>query len=273
MVRIKLISLGKRVNSNSVGKEFALARVRPELIAITLDWSSYAAAYDRVLCRTATYQALITDLLGRTGPLPPLQDGAVVLDCGCGTGNLCRSILDQLPAATLLAVDNDATMAQHFRRKLVDRLSPLPMPGRVCFFETDLMAVFPWLKAHNVRPNYVFLVNVLYLVDEPAAALRMIAGCLHPHGELRLSNPDERTNLEVLFRQLEQDLVAAQQFDSLAHDFAVLGGFNRQRLSPKLHRLSSAEICRLVLEAGFRRITHVTHDHYAGQSLLLSARI
>ena len=261
------------MNSDSVGKEFALARIRPELTAITLDWSSYADAYDRVLCRTATYQALITDLLGRTGPLPPLRDGTVVLDCGCGTGNLCLSILDQLPAATLLAVDNDATMAQHFRRKLADRLSPLPMPGRVCFLEADLMAVFPWLKEHSVRPNYVFLVNVLYLLDDPAAALRMIAGCLRPRGELRLSNPDERTDLEVLFRQLEQDLVAAQQLDSLAHDFAVLGGFNRQRLSSKLHRLSGAEIYRLVLETGFRRVTHVTHDHYAGQSLLLSARI
>ena len=147
------------------------------------------------------------------------------------------------------------------------------MPGRVCFLEADLMAVFPWLKEHSVRPNYVFLVNVLYLLDDPVAALRMIAGCLRPHGELRLSNPDERTDIEVLFRRLEQDLVAAQQLDSLAHDFAVLGGFNRQRLSSKLHRLSGAEICRLVLETGFRRVTHVTHDHYAGQSLLLSARI
>jgi SAM-dependent methyltransferase len=266
------IAVKKRVNSDSVGREFALAGIRPEFTAITLDWSSYADAYDRVLCRTATYQALLTDLLGRTGPLPPLRDGTVVLDCGCGTGNLCLSILDQLPAATLLAVDNDATMAQHFRRKLADRLSPLPMPGRVCFLEADLMAVFPWLKGHNVRPDYVFLANVLYLADDPAATLRAIAGCLRPGGELRLSNPDERTDIDVLFRQLERDLADVQQLDELSDDFAVLGVFNRQRLSSMLRRLSGAEIRQLVLDTGFQRITHVTHDHYAGQSLLLSAR-
>jgi hypothetical protein len=53
----------------------------------------------------------------------------------------------------------------------------------------------------------------------------------------------------------------------------VLGRFNRQNLSSALHRLSAAEIRRLVLDTGFRRITHTTHDHYAGQSLLLSATI
>lgn len=216
---------------------------------------------------------MITDLLGRTGPLPLLRDGTVILDCGCGTGNLCLSIADQLPAATLLAVDNDATMAQHFRRKLADRLSPVPRPGRVCFLEADLMAVSGWLARHNLQPDYVFLVNVLYLLDDPGAVLRAIAGCLCPHGELRLSNPDEHTDLEALFCQLERDLADAHQLDDLADDFAVLGRFNRQNLSSALHRLSAAEIRRLVLDTGFRRIMHTTHDHYAGQSLLLSATI
>jgi SAM-dependent methyltransferase len=197
----------------------------------------------------------------------------VILDCGCGTGNLCLSIADQLPAATLLAVDNDATMAQHFRRKLADRLSPVPRSGRVCFLEADLMAVFPWLTQHHLQPDYVFLVNVLYLLDDPAKTLRTIAGCLCPRGELRLSNPDERTDLNALFCQLERDLADAQQLDDLADDFAVLGQFNRQRLSAALHRLSAADIRRLVLDTGFRRVTHSTHDHYAGQSLLLSATI
>ena len=65
----------------------------------------------------------------------------------------------------------------------------------------------------------------------------------------------------------------AHQLDDLADDFAVLGRFNRQNLSSALHRLSAAEIRRLVLDTGFRRIMHTTHDHYAGQSLLLSATI
>jgi SAM-dependent methyltransferase len=216
---------------------------------------------------------LITDLLGCTGPLPPLRDGTVILDCGCGTGNLCQAIAEQLPAATLLAVEKDAAMAQHFRRKLADRLSLVPTPGRICLLEADLKTVPAWLIKHDLRPDYVFFVNVLYLLEDPEAALRATAGWLCPHGELRLSNPDERTDLDALFSQLERDLVDTQQINDLINDFATLRNFNRQRLSLKLHRLSCAETCRLVLESGFRRIAHITHEHYAGQSLLLSAEV
>lgn len=216
---------------------------------------------------------MITDLLGRTGPLSPLRDGAVILDCGSGTGNLCLSISEQFPGATLVAVENDAAMAQCFSLKLADRLSTEPRPGRICFVEADLMAILPWLTKHSLQPDYVFLVNVLYLLDDPAAALRTIANCLGVGGELRLSNPDDQTDLDVLFRHLERDLADAQQLDRLSDDFEALRGFNRQRLSSKLHRLSGAEIRQLVLDAGFGCITHVTHEHYAGQSLLLSARI
>ncbi len=236
-----------------------------------VDWSAYACVYDRVLCHTATYRALLTDLLGHTGPLPPLRDGTVMLDCGSGTGNLCRALADHFPSAILVAVDHDATMAEVFRRKLADRLSPAPRSGRVCFLEGDIMDVFPLLAHHRLQPDYAFLVNVLYLLNEPARTLRAIAICLRPGGELRLSNPDERTKLDALFRHLEQDLIDAQQLDALGDDFEALGRFNRQELSPALHRLSSADIRRLLHDAGFRRITHSTHDHYAGQSVLLSA--
>ena len=123
------------------------------MVSPSLDWSPYASAYDRVLLRTATYQALITDLLGSTGPLPPLRDHSVILDCGSGTGNLCRSISNLLPSATLVAVDKDPTMAAFFRKKLADRLSPVPKPGAVHFLEADLITVFPWLTQQNLRPD------------------------------------------------------------------------------------------------------------------------
>lgn len=205
--------------------------------------------------------------------MAPLRDGSVILDCGCGTGNLCSSILDQFPTVTLVAVDNDATMAQCFRVKLADRLSAEPSLGRVCFLESDVMAIFPWLAAHHLQPDYAFLVNVLYLLDDPVAALRGIAGCLRPGGELRLSNPDERTDLDALFRQLERDLADTQHDDDVAEAFSMFGAFNREHLASALNRHSGAELRRLVLDAGFRRITHSTHDHYAGQSLLLAATV
>jgi hypothetical protein len=109
-------------------------------------------------------------------------------------------------------------------------------------------------------------VNVLYLLDEPGATLRNIREFLSPHGELRLSNPDERTDLDALFRQLKRDLADARQLDELADDMAVLETFNRHSLSSALHRLSAAEISELC-RPRFPRIGR-PHDHYAGQSLV-----
>jgi SAM-dependent methyltransferase len=235
------------------------------------DWSPYVPVYDRVLCRTATYRSLLTDLLGRSGPLPRLRDGTVILDCGSGTGNLCRALVDELPGTTVVAVDRDPAMAEMFRQKLADRVSAVPRSGRVCFLAGDLMDVFPVLAEHGLRPDYAFLVNVLYLLDDPAGVLRAIAGCLRPGGELRVSNPDERTDLEALLRQFQQDLLHDGRLAELGDDFEVLKRFNRQELSSALHRLSGADIRRLLLESGFR-ITRGSHRHYAGQSLLLSAR-
>jgi SAM-dependent methyltransferase len=186
---------------------------------------------------TATYQALLRDLVGRTGPLAPLRDGTVILDCGCGTGNLCRAIADQFPAATVVAVDSDPAMVKHFREKLAERLSPVPQAGRVFLLEGDVTAVFPLLTQHGLRPDYAFLVNVLYLLDDPVTALRAIRASMSPYGELRLSNPDEGTDLGALFRQLKRDLADAQLLDEVADDMALLESFNRHSLSSALHRL------------------------------------
>jgi Methyltransferase domain len=166
------------------------------------NWSEYASAYDQVVSRTETYRRLLDEIVGLRGGLSLVRDGSVVLDLGCGTGNLCRAIIDRFPGCTVIAVDRDPSMVQLFRHNLADRLSYVPMAGRVFLLEADISSVFPLLRRIHLRPNYAFLVNVLYLLTNADGVLREIASCLVAGGELRISNPSERSNVEQLLDRL-----------------------------------------------------------------------
>lgn len=202
----------------------------------------------------------------------PVRDGSVILDLGCGTGNLCRDIIDRFPLCTVIAADRDPSMIELLRQNLADRLSGVPMPGRVFLLETEISGVFAQLGTLNLRPNYAFLVNVLYLLTDAECVLRETASCLADGGELRISNPSENSSVDQLLDRLKCDLVEAQEFPAMEGAFARVVRFNRDCLRPQLHRWSSAQIRSLLNAAGFSRIVYETHDHYGGQSILISAQ-
>lgn len=234
-------------------------------------WSKYTPVYDVILCRTAVYQAMLDDLAGRSDVLPPLRDGSVILDLGCGTGNLSRAILAAYPGTTLIAVDRDPSMAEAFREKLSSRLAAAPAPGRAYFIEADIADALRRLSRSGVAADHAFLVNVLFLLHDPATTLREIARALKPGGELRLSNPDEDTDLDALFGRIRRDLTEKSEFQRFASEFEALKAFNEQQLAPMLHRFSRDRLRELLTAGGFGTITHMSHDHYAGQSILISA--
>ena len=238
-----------------------------------LAWSAYSRVYDVILCRTATYRTMLCDLLGKSGPLSAICDGRVVLDLGCGTGNLSREILASYPNTTLIAVDHDPAMAKVFEEKLSNCLSDKPTPGRAFFMEANITEAMSVLSGMGIKADYVFLVNVLFLVPDPETMLRQVAGGLCAGGELRLSNPYDKTDLDSLFRSFRLDLLEQNEFESLENEFNEFRAFNDMQLSPMLHRFSQELLVGILKRAGFSKFNHVSNDHYGGQSLLISVSI
>jgi SAM-dependent methyltransferase len=234
-------------------------------------WSDYSKVYDIILCRTATYRAMLDDLLGKSGLLPAICDGMVVLDLGCGTGNLSREILAAYPNTTLIAVDHDPTMAKIYEEKLSVQLNDKPSPGRAFFMEAEISEAMGVLLDMGIKADYAFLVNVLFLVLDPETMLRQVADGLRAGGELRLSNPYDKTDLDSLFRRFRLDLLEQNKFESLENEFNALKAFNDKQLSPMLHRFSQEFLVNTLKRSGFSKLNHVSNDHYGGQSLLISA--
>src|SRR5262245_66564476 len=101
-------------------------------------WRAYGGVYDIALRHTATYQQLLSDVIGCRGLLPPLPPRSIVLDLGCGTGNVTHAILGSYPQATVIAIDHDPSMLGIFRRKLGHWLVATPTPGRVVLNQADV---------------------------------------------------------------------------------------------------------------------------------------
>ncbi|HEX6652862.1 MAG TPA: methyltransferase domain-containing protein [Thermoleophilaceae bacterium] len=107
-----------------------------------------AAAYDRVSAPQLEWAEKVLERL-------PLAGDEIVLDAGCGSGNVTRLLLDRLPRGHVVAVDSSESMVEHARQALD--------PDRTTVLQADLAeleldepvdaafsnAVFHWIPDHD----------------------------------------------------------------------------------------------------------------------------
>jgi ubiquinone/menaquinone biosynthesis C-methylase UbiE len=132
-------------------------------------WDSAAATFDTEpdhgLASPAVRAAWAQRLRGW---LP--DDGADVLDVGCGTGSLALLLAEQ--GHTVTGVDLSPNMVEHARRKLAGR-------GTVLLGDAAAPPV-------GGRFDVVLCRHLLWTLPDPAAALRRWVGLLRPGGHLVL---------------------------------------------------------------------------------------
>ena len=113
---------------------------------MTRSWD--AAAYHRVSAPQLEWAEKVLERL-------PLAGDEIVLDAGCGSGNVTQLLLDRLPRGHVVAVDSSESMVEHARQALD--------PDRTTIFQADLAeleldepvdaafsnAVFHWIPDHD----------------------------------------------------------------------------------------------------------------------------
>ena len=149
-------------------------------------FSRAAATYDR----NADVQRQTLALLAER--LPPDPEARLILELGCGTGNLTRLLLAHFPRARLFSLDFSEAMLKRARAKI--RVADGLQAGRVSWICQDAEH---FLAANRTCFDYVAANAALqWFGDLPAAFARIRAG-LRPGGRLLTTIFGRRSLVEL----------------------------------------------------------------------------
>jgi ubiquinone/menaquinone biosynthesis C-methylase UbiE len=256
---------------DSAATELAYKQDLIGLMSLDLMWSEYALSYDNVLLNTTMYTELIQTMTGTRdgGPLSPLPDEAWILDLGAGTGNVSQALAAQKRRYHVIALENNRTMLECLKAKCcVEAAASIEQPG-VFAVRQNIASLF------GIPDNSIdcaIMNNVLYSIADHEGALREVLRVLKPGGELRISGPHKRSDVDVLFRDIKEDLQAKSLFAELRPAYDRVYAINRMRLASMLQRWTTSELADDLLKLGFSQVLHASETIYNGQSMLLSVR-
>ncbi|MDA1095819.1 MAG: methyltransferase domain-containing protein [Chloroflexi bacterium] len=131
-----------------------------------------------------------------------VRPGLQVIDLGCGTGELTRTLADHLPESTVLGVDTSPEMLER---------AALQANARVRFERQDIaQATGQW--------DLVFSNAAIQWVDDHVSLIPRLLSMVAPGGQLVVQLP---SNHEHVTHTLVLDLAAQEPFRT------ALGGWNR----------------------------------------------
>jgi trans-aconitate 2-methyltransferase len=151
------------------------------------------------------------DLLALVRP----RAGMRVVDLGCGTGKLTRTLHEQLGASDTLGLDRSASMLEGMR----DSDQP---PG--LHFETGTIEDFA--VARRLQPsggdsyNLIFSNAALHWVDDHERLIEQLAAALAPSGQLAFQVPAQH---DTLTHRTAEELAVTEPFAS------AFGGWRRSQ--------------------------------------------
>jgi ubiquinone/menaquinone biosynthesis C-methylase UbiE len=155
-----------------------LRPTRTQRIAYEWLWRRYARVYD-ALEGIVGYGEMLDAVVSAAGCV----QGLIVVEVGCGTGNLLVRLGRDAPAR-LIGIDASGAMLTQARTKLGAQLSA----GQIDLQESDAIAALATLAPDSV--DVLVAANVLYALPDRAAFWRSAARVLRPAGRLVISNPD-----------------------------------------------------------------------------------
>lgn len=90
-----------------------------------VDWDLYAEKYDRIQADDPVHATAIDAVVNRLD----LTDGEMILDLGCGTGNVTLKILEKFPHANVLGVDPSSEMGRVYLERFLSNSNIEIMEG------------------------------------------------------------------------------------------------------------------------------------------------
>lgn len=145
-------------------------------------WDIYAWSYDSGVKSLDIYSQLLDAVIDRLD----LQKEDVILDIGCGTGNLEERIEERdLRYKKIEGIDISDSMIQRANRKVKS--------NSVIFSKVDANQKLPY-KSNSI--DKVVMIHSLYAMEQPEDVLEEINRVLIPGGRLVVANPFDKGGMK-----------------------------------------------------------------------------
>jgi len=216
-------------------------------------WEVYSTYYDG-LNKLIPYRKMIGDIVSEL----EVENNQLVLDAGCGTGNVCLQLADK---ASVLGIDSCIPMLDRAKEKLKSY-------GNATLQYSDLSQDLAFEDNHF---DAAVLSNVLYALEQPEQVLQELHRVLKPDAKLVIVNPvSSPKNMEIFY---EHRRLSKRAF----HDYKILSELSLVRLingiivkkgaKGKYNFFEHAKILDLLKSVGFKCTT--VKKTYADQAYLI----
>jgi ubiquinone/menaquinone biosynthesis C-methylase UbiE len=224
-----------------------------------LNWARYAGGYDELLLGYEPYCELVSTVCSK------IQGAVTCADIGAGTGNGALELLKQDPNRTIFAIEPNEDMLMHLENKLKtaqysnfrDRLQIRKQDATVLrFFDDEFF-------------DGAIMINALYAIDDPAAALKEAARVLQPNGVLALSTPHSGTDVDRLFRDIKNYYARKGKWQEKS-EVIEHARKRHENMMKNIHRDREDQIRYYLEDAGFS-IVEWTPGQYSGAVVVIKA--
>lgn len=223
-------------------------------------WTLYAKVYDAIN-RNVPYVKMLDEIIGELGIAQP-ENPTVVLDAGCGTGNIETRIPASARHVQFVGIDASSAMLDRARAKC-------SQDGRMRFQLVDLNKRLPFGDATF---NRIVSVNTLYAIADPDYTLHELYRVLKPSGKFVFANPHDRSSFFGIMRGQYRELGFGRfvvEFARYLPSLLVIIFVNIFFLKNNANYWNESSTRAKLLAMGFHDIT--LRPTYAGHDILAIA--
>lgn len=215
-------------------------------------WDRFSNHYDIGIGTTTIYKDLIQKAE------KALANCQVVVDIGCGTGNLTLELLKQ--GKEVYSCDNSEGMLAKTRSKLCK-----------VGFENKINLSLRDAKDTGFKNNFfdgAILLNMLFYVKDPKKVLCEAFRILKPGGILVISGPRHNPNIKVIIEAAMKDYKKEGIMWTKKENIYASLALGKELVQSGINNTYESEelIQILINEIGFNRVVYYNNTAYLGQN-------
>ena len=154
-------------------------------------WNFYATAYD-VINKNVPYLKMLDDIVKQV----KVSGNLMILDAGCGTGNLLKKMSKVYFNSKFVGIDSSEEMLNRAKKKFL--LNP-----NITLHHADLDKR---LEFSDKSFDYIISVNTLYALQDPTKIIHEFSRLLKPRGKLVFTNPHDKAKFSKVMKRQFQEL-------------------------------------------------------------------